>query len=120
MTNILKYKGDGLLVTGASGHSARHFFEKLSAENYNKEIKCLVRKGSQVEHLKRYHLKLNFIEVDFNNVGDLKKSMKGSKTVLHIASIKLSTNVKSWFEVGLIGSYVFILQDVILNLKCER
>lgn len=93
MVNISKYKDDGLLVTGASGHSARYFFERLSAENYNKEIKCLVRKGSKVEHLKLYNLKLNFIEVDFNNVVELKKSMKGSKTVLHIASIKLSTNV---------------------------
>ena len=102
LTKILKYKDDGLLVTGASGHSARYFFEKLSAENYNKEIKCLVRKGSKVGHLKRYHLKLNFIEVDFNNVVDLKKSMKGSKTVLHIASIKLSTNViKAGAEIGI-------------------
>ena len=51
-TNILNYKDDGLLVTGSSGNSARYFFEKLSAENYDKEIKCLVRKGSKVEHLK--------------------------------------------------------------------
>ena len=65
LVNVLKYKDDGLVVTGASGHSARYFFENLSAENYNKEIKCLVRKGSKVEHLRRYHLKLNFIEVDF-------------------------------------------------------
>ena len=102
MTNIFKYKGDGLLVTGASGHSARYFFEKLSAEDYNKEIKCLVRKGSKVEHLNRYRLKLNFIEVDFNDVADLKKLMKGSKTVLHIASIKLSTNViKAGSEIGI-------------------
>ncbi len=101
MKNILKYKGDGLLVTGASGHSARYFFEKLNAENYNKEIKCLIRKGSKIAHLKRYRLKLNFIEVDFNDVVDLKKSMKGSKTVLHIASIKLSANViKAGSEIG--------------------
>lgn len=102
MVNISKYKDDGLLVTGASGHSARHFFERLSAENYNKEIKCLVRKGSKVEHLKLYNLKLNFIEVDFNNVVELKKSMEGSKTVLHIASIKLSTNViNAGAEIGI-------------------
>ena len=75
MENVLQYKDDGLLVTGASGHSARYFFENLSAENYNKEIKCLVRKGSKVEHLKRYNLKLKFIEVDYNDVDDLKKSM---------------------------------------------
>lgn len=102
MVNISKYKDDGLLVTGASGHSARYFFERLSAENYNKEIKCLIRKGSKVEHLKLYNLKLNFIEVDFNNVVELKKSMKGSKTVLNIAGIKLSTNViNAGAEIGI-------------------
>ena len=102
MENVLQYKDDGLLVTGASGHSARYFFENLSAENYNKEIKCLVRKGSKVEHLKRYNLKLKFIEVDYNDVDDLKKSMKGSKTVLHTANITLSTNViKAGAEVGI-------------------
>ena len=102
MVNISKYKDDGLLVTGASGHSARYFFERLSAENYNKEIKCLVRKGSKVEHLKLCNLELNFIEVDFNNVVELKKSMKGSKTVLHIASAKLSINViKAGAEIGI-------------------
>jgi nucleoside-diphosphate-sugar epimerase len=100
--NFLQYKDDGLLVTGASGHSARYFFENLSAENYNKEIKCLVRKGSKVEHLKRYNLKLKLIEVDYNDVDDLKKSMKGSKTVLHTANITLSTNViKAGAEVGI-------------------
>lgn len=101
LVNVKKYKNDRLLVTGASGHTANYFFEKLSAENYNKEIKCLIRKGSKVEHLKLYNLKLNFIEVDFNDVDQLKKSMKGSNTVLHIANIKLSTNIiKAGTEIG--------------------
>ena len=89
----MKYIDGGLLITGASGHSARYFFEKLSAENYNKKIRCLVRKESEVKHLKHYNLNLEFIDVDFNDVNRLKNSMIGYKTVLHIASIKLSANV---------------------------
>ena len=102
LVNVLKYKDDGLLITGASGHSARYFFEKLSEEKYNKEIKCLVRKGSKVEHLTRYNLKLKFIEADLNDIDQLKKTMKGSKTILHIANIQFSTNiVKSSAEMGI-------------------
>ncbi len=90
MTNDID---DKLLVTGASGNSARYFFEKLSAENYDKKIKCLIRKGSQIEHLKNYNLNLEFIYADFNNFDSLKKSMEGIKTVLHIAHILLSPNI---------------------------
>ena len=84
---------DGLVVTGATGHSAWYFFEKLSLENYDKKIRCLIRKGSNVEKLKNLCLDLEFLEVDFNDVDCLKSSMVGCKTVLHIANIKLSPNV---------------------------
>ncbi|MDC0873867.1 NAD(P)H-binding protein [Gammaproteobacteria bacterium] len=86
----MNLKDNELLVTGASGHSAKYFFERLEAENYNKKIKCLVRKNSQIEHLRRYKLNLEFIYVDFKNIEYLKDSMAGVKTVLHIANIKLS------------------------------
>ena len=90
-----------LLVTGASGHSAKYFFERLEAENYDKKIKCLVRKNSQIEHLRQSKLNLEFILVDFENIGDLKNSMAGVKTVLHTASIRLSKIViKAGREVG--------------------
>ena len=96
------YVDEGLLVTGATGHTAWYFFKKLSEEKYNKEIKCLIRKGSKTENLKFYNLKFKFIEIDFNNIDQLKNSMKGSKTVLHIASIKLSPNIlKAGSEVGI-------------------
>lgn len=104
----MKFKDSGLVITGASGHSARYFFEKLSAEKYDKEIKCLVRTSSNLEHLQRFDLKLKFIEVDFNDVNQLKNSMKGSKTVLHIAHIKLSPDViKAGAEVG-IDWFIFV------------
>tara|TARA_X000000368_G_C22941614_1_gene672422 strand:- start:72 stop:974 length:903 start_codon:yes stop_codon:yes gene_type:complete len=90
-----------LLVTGASGRSAKYFFERLEAENYDKKIKCLVRKNSQIEHLRQSKLNLEFIIVDFENIGDLKNSMAGVKTVLHTASIRLSKIViKAGREAG--------------------
>tara|TARA_B100000902_G_C27227267_1_gene872913 strand:+ start:141 stop:1043 length:903 start_codon:yes stop_codon:yes gene_type:complete len=90
-----------LLVTGASGHSAKYFFERLEAENYDKKIKCLVRKNSQIEHLRQSKLNLDFIYVDFENIDDLKNSMAGVKTVLHTAHIRLSKIViKAGREVG--------------------
>lgn len=79
-----------LLITGASGHSAKYFFERLEAENYESKIKCLVRKKSQIEHLRQSKLNLEFIFVDFENLDDLKNSMAGVKTVLHTAHIQLS------------------------------
>jgi len=82
-----------LLVTGASGHSANYFFKKLKEENYNKKIKCLIRKNSQIEHLKCYDLNLEFIYTDFDDISSLKTSMAGVKTVLHIAHINLSEKI---------------------------
>jgi nucleoside-diphosphate-sugar epimerase len=82
-----------LLVTGASGRSARHFFERLEEENYEKKIKCLVRKNSQIEHLRDNKLNLEFISCDFENIDCLKNSMEGVKVVLHNANIKFSKAV---------------------------
>ena len=97
----MNLKDNELLVTGASGHSAKYFFERLEAENYDKKIKCLVRKNSQIEHLRHCKLNLEFIYIDFENIDYLKNPMAGVKTVLHIANIKLSkTVIKAGTEAG--------------------
>lgn len=97
-----------LLVTGATGQSAKYFFQKLEAENYEKKIKCLVRKNSQIEHLKRFNLNLEFIYTDFKNIESLKDSMIGVKTVLHIAHIYLSSElVKAGIEAG-VGWFICV------------
>jgi len=83
-----------LLVTGASGHSAKYFFQRLEAENYDKKIRCLVRKNSSIEHLKSCKLNLDFVYIDLlEDVHQLHDYFKGVKTILHIASIKLSKTV---------------------------
>ena len=83
-------KDDQLLVTGASGHSAKYFFKRLEAENYEKTIKCLIREDSDIEHLRRINLNLKFIRTDFGCYETLKNSMAGVKTILHIAHISIS------------------------------
>jgi len=82
-----------LLVIGASGHTARYFFERLDKENYQKTIKCLIRNNSQVDHLKCYDLNLEFIHIDFDEIDSLKTSMKGAKILLNIAGIKVSEKI---------------------------
>ena len=82
-----------LLVIGASGHSAKYFFERLSKENYKKKIKCLLRSHSQVDHLKCYDLNLEFIYVDFDEIDSLKTAMKGVKILLNIAGITISEKI---------------------------
>ena len=90
-----------LLVIGASGHTAKFFFERLSKENYQKKIKCLIRSHSQVDHLKCYDLNLEFIYVDFDEIDSLKTSMKGVKILLNIAGIEVSEKiVRAGTEVG--------------------
>jgi len=97
----MNFEDNELLVTGASGHSAKYFFERLKKENYDKKIKCLIRKNSQIEHLKCYNLNLEFIYTDFEDIDSLKNSMEGIKTVLHIAHISISSKVlKAGAEAG--------------------
>jgi len=82
-----------LLVIGASGHSAKYFFKRLAKENYQKKIKCLLRSHSQINHLKKYDLNLEFIYLDFDDSDFLKSSMKGVKILLNIAGIRVSEKI---------------------------
>ena len=89
----MNLENNGILVTGASGQSAQFFFERLVKENYQKKIKCLLRADSKVDHLKSFNLKFEFTIVDFNNIESLKSSMKGMKTLLNIAGIRISEQI---------------------------
>ena len=90
----MNFQDGELLVTGASGHSAKYFFEKLESESYDKEIKCVVRKSHSIEHLKSLRLKLDFIYIDaLEDICHLKNHFTGVKVVLHTAGIKLSKKV---------------------------
>lgn len=82
-----------LLITGVTGKTVNFFLHELEKNNFNKKVKCLVRKSSNISKLNSFNLDLEFIHVDFNDVDSLRKGMDGSKVVLHTAGIFLSKNV---------------------------
>ena len=79
-----------LLVTGATGQTARYFFDRLRKEKYKHKIKCLVRNNSKIERINTAELNVELVVCNFNDINSLKTAMYGVKTVLHIASITLS------------------------------
>ena len=91
--NNMGLEDNELLVIGASGHSSRYFFERLQKEKYTKKIKCLVRIESEISHLKKLDLNLNFIYSDLDDINFLKETFRGVKTVLHIAGILFSEEI---------------------------
>jgi len=95
-----------LLVTGASGHSAKYFFEKLEQEGYTKKINCLVREKSNTDHLKDLSLNFEFKIVDLDDIETLINSMRDVKVVLHIAHISLSKKI---LEAGKIAGVDWII-----------
>lgn len=90
-----------LLVTGAAGHSAKFFFERLVEQNYQHKIRCLVRKSSKIDFLKETRLDIEFCYGDIEDIHFLKNVMTGVSTVLHIAGIPFSEKiVKTGTESG--------------------
>ena len=93
MASKMKFDGKNLLVIGSSGLTGEYFFEKVAKEKYKKRIKCLIREHSDVRHLERYGLNLEFKRVNFGDDEVLKKEMIGTDTVLNIAGIHLSETI---------------------------
>lgn len=89
----MQLKDMKLVVIGCSGLSGNFFIERLARENYKKKIKCLTRMSSDVEHLKKYDLNLEFRLVNFEDDEALRKELLGSNTVLNIAGIYLSEKI---------------------------
>jgi len=79
-----------LLVTGATGQTARYFFERLRQEKFDKKIKCIIRSNSKVNKINHDKLFIELITCDFNDIDSLRDAMYGVKTVLHIAHITLT------------------------------
>ncbi|PPR77383.1 MAG: hypothetical protein CFH01_01572 [Alphaproteobacteria bacterium MarineAlpha2_Bin1] len=79
-----------LLVTGATSHTGKFFFKRLQDENYSREIRCVVRKNSKIEWLKKLNLKIEFFEGDLSDIESISDSFYGIDTVLNIAGIHFS------------------------------
>jgi len=90
-----------LLITGATGQTARHFFDRLRKEKYAHKVKCLVRNNSKIDNINSKGLNIELVVCDFNDINSLKTALYGIKTVLHIAHITLSEKLlQAGDEVG--------------------
>ena len=78
-----------LLVTGATSNSGRFFFKELEKCNFQKKIRCLVRKDSDVSFLKKISLNVEFFYGDFEleEEIDFAKLLNKVDTIIHIATI---------------------------------
>ena len=59
-----------LVVTGATGHSGRLFIQNLEKIDYQGRIRCLVRKNSDADALKKSPLN---IEIFYGDLKDEKR-----------------------------------------------
>jgi len=82
-----------LYITGLTGHSGTWLLKRLIKENYNGEIRCVVREGSDTTLIDQSKLKIEKVYGDLDDIHFLKGSMKGVKTLIHISSILFSTKV---------------------------
>jgi nucleoside-diphosphate-sugar epimerase len=79
-----------LVVTGISGHSGYYFLEELESKGYQGKIRGLIRSTSNIDHLRKFHLDIEFRISDLEDIEDMKQAFEGAHTVLHIAGIRLS------------------------------
>lgn len=87
-----------LLVTGITGHSGRWFLKRLMAENYPGKVRCIMKTSRECSPDKYSIFKDCNLDIEFaiGNLDDeafLQKALKDIDTVLHIASISLSTKL---------------------------
>ena len=87
-----------LYITGANGHSGRWFLKRLQEERYDGKIRCAMRETKE-EAPDKYaifencDLDIEFAIGDLNDEYFLNDSLQGVKTIIHIASISLSTKL---------------------------
>ncbi|USK78805.1 NAD-dependent epimerase/dehydratase family protein [Peribacillus frigoritolerans] len=82
-----------LLVTGITGHTGRYFLQELVKNNYKDPIRCIVRKNSNVELLKRSGLNIEIVVGDLNDENFTNEIMKDIHTVMHIYNIHHSPSI---------------------------
>lgn len=82
-----------LLVTGITGHTGRYFLKELIANNYDKPIRCLIRKNSDTTLIDSSGLNIEKVVGDLNDPNFIDKVMVGIETVLHIYNIHHSIQI---------------------------
>lgn len=102
-------------VTGASGFTGSYLCKALLEKNYN--VKALVRKNSNRENLEK--LNLQFIEADLANPDSIKRKIKDTDIVFHIAALYRQEGVsKDMFTtVNLEGTRIMLEESIASGVK---
>lgn len=87
--------GAAILVTGITGHTGRHFIDRLSSDAKVGLVRCVVRESSDVSYLVDGHLgiEVELARGDCEDIPFLVDAMRGVDTVVHIAGIQCSREV---------------------------
>lgn len=90
------------LVTGGTGFIGSHLVEELIARK--RKVRCLVRKTSNISHLKKLGVELVF--GDLADKDFLKKAVGGVETIYHLAAIARPMSIPNrlYFEVNVQGT----------------
>ena len=87
-----------LYITGITGHSGKWFLERLEKEGYRGKIRCVMKEKKSAAPEKYEIFENRKLDVEFA-VGSLEdeafllESLKGVRTILHIAGINLSPGI---------------------------
>lgn len=100
-----------IFLTGASGFLGSHIAEALT--HRGDKILALVRKTSQIHHLKP--LNLEYIEGSISEIQRLKKHLEKCDVVIHSAGLIKALSEKEFFEVNGLGTERLV--DAILQCK---
>lgn len=84
-TKDIKVNGNMILVTGGTGFVGGHLVDRLVQEKV--QSRCLVRKGSNIEKLKKENALIDVAFGDLTDGESLKKALIGVDTVVHLIGI---------------------------------
>lgn len=100
-----------VFVTGATGHTAKYFFQRLEKEQCNYKLICAVRESSlpRIADLRQLSLDVDFAVCDLtDSPSRLAPLMSGADLVLHIAGIHYSENVLRAGDMAGVGWFICV------------
>lgn len=108
-----------LIIYGGAGFIGSHIVEDLIEREFN--ITVFDKFVPSINNLEYSINKVEFIEGDFNNIADIKKSLKGKDYVVHLVSSTLPTdsNIKKIYDIetNLISTIKLLDECVLNNIK---
>ena len=81
----MNVSGNMILVTGGTGFVGGHLVDRLLQEKI--QSRCLVRKGSNIEKLKKEKPIIDLAFGDLTDEESLKNALEGGETVIHLIGI---------------------------------